>query len=101
MKEHLAEIMEQLENRNFAQALNLGRELGEDRDTLANTMLTALECQADLGQPELPSHYLPTQIRNKTITTKQLEHLYKHLKAQGVSAMNVALALDLIERESK
>jgi hypothetical protein len=48
----------------------------------------------------LPSHYLPTEHKDKYIKTKDIIKLFQQVKKDGTSAMNVALALDLIEREA-
>jgi hypothetical protein len=48
----------------------------------------------------LPSHYLPTEHKDKYINTKDIIKLFQQVKKDGYSAMNVALALDLIEREA-
>ena len=49
---------------------------------------------------KLPSHYLPEKYKSKYISTEHLIELFKYIESQGTSAMNVALALDLIEREA-
>ena len=49
---------------------------------------------------KLPSHYLPKKHKERYITTKQIIELFRDVKRDGTTAMNVALALDLIEREA-
>jgi hypothetical protein len=46
--------------------------------------------------PELPSGYLPGAIKNQTLTPETLRIIANDLERQGVTGLNVALALDLI-----
>lgn len=57
--------------------------------------LNNLEGMTD-NEPELPSHYLPSEVRNQTLTPETLERIAQDLRNQGISGLNVALALDLI-----
>lgn len=57
--------------------------------------LNNLEGMAE-DEPELPSHYLPGEIRNQTLTPETLERIAQDLRHQGISGLNVGLALDLI-----
>jgi hypothetical protein len=56
--------------------------------------------QPDQNQ-KLPSHYLPRDIADKTLQIWQLEAILDELKYRQITGGNVALFLDLIERESK
>jgi hypothetical protein len=48
IKRHLENVMDALESGNYTTALNLLRELREDRDQLAHGLLVAIECLAEL-----------------------------------------------------
>ncbi len=50
------------------------------------------------NSPELPSGYLPGEIKNQTLTPETLRIIAQELEHQGISGLNVALALDLITR---
>lgn len=63
-------------------------------DALTNA-LNNLEGMTD-NEPELPSHYLPSEVRNQTLTPETLERIAQDLRNQGISGLNVGLALDLI-----
>lgn len=97
IKQHLDDVMDALESRNFSQALELVRGLGEDRDTIAQSLLTAIECLAEVMPPmELASQYLPSEIKSQTLSPSTLRVIANDLERQGISGLNVALALDLI-----
>jgi len=49
-----------------------------------------------MNTPKLPSHYLPREVADMTLTPKTLRTIAKVLSAEGVEGINVALALDLI-----
>jgi hypothetical protein len=48
MKRHFESVMDALESGNYTTALNLLRELGEDKDQLAHSLLFAVECLSEL-----------------------------------------------------
>jgi hypothetical protein len=48
IKRHLEKVMDALESGNYQTALGLLRELGEDKDQLAHSLLFAVECLAEL-----------------------------------------------------
>jgi hypothetical protein len=50
---------------------------------------------------KLPSHYLPREIAGKTLEVWQLEAILDDLKYRQITSGNIALYLDLIEREAK
>lgn len=52
MKRHLESVMDALESGNYNTALTLLRELGEDKDQLAHSLLFAVECLAELEREE-------------------------------------------------
>ena len=50
------------------------------------------------NSPELPSGYLPGAIKNQTLTPETLRIIADDLEREGITGLNVALALDLITR---
>jgi hypothetical protein len=48
------------------------------------------------NSPELPSGYLPGAIKNQTLTPDTLRVIADDLEREGITGLNVALALDLI-----
>ena len=46
--------------------------------------------------PELPSGYLPGEIKNQTLTPDTLRGLATALEGEGITGLNIALALDLL-----
>ena len=50
------------------------------------------------NSPELPSGYLPGAIKNQTLTPETLRIIANDLEREGITGLNVALALDLITR---
>ena len=53
-----------------------------------------------MNTPKLPSHYLPRELADMTLAPKTLRAIAKNLTAQGITGINVALALDLLTREA-
>ena len=49
-----------------------------------------------MNTPKLPSHYLPREVADMTLTPKTLRAIAKDLTAQGITGVNVALALDMV-----
>ena len=98
MKELFTNIEEHLRAGEFAEALSL---LEPWKDDMPNQLwATVAGISGEPVDDYLPSHYLPRSVRNKTLTLADLKRVCLDLEAQEVSAVNVALALDLIEREA-
>ena len=53
-----------------------------------------------MNTPKLPSHYLPQEVADRTLTPKTLRAIAKDLTAKGITGVNVALALDLLATEA-
>jgi hypothetical protein len=49
--------------------------------------------------PDLASGYLPGEIKNQTLTPQTLREIADYLDSEGVTGLNVALALDLIAHQ--
>lgn len=96
MKDHLITLMGMIEERRFSEVLNALAPAGEDAP---NQLLAVVEYLAADNPPELPSHYLPWQTRRRLTTPNDLRELADSLEDQGISGLNVALALDLIVRD--
>lgn len=50
----------------------------------------------ETNTPELASGYLPSEIKNQTLTPDTLRDLANALEREEITAINIALALDLL-----
>lgn len=92
----LETVMELVQERRYREALD---KLTPWREDAPNQLWAVVEYLAADNPPELPSHYLPWQTRRRLTTPNDLRELADSLEDQGISGLNVALALDLIVRD--
>lgn len=64
------------------------------RDALTNALNNLGGMETNL--PELASGYLPSEIKNQTLTPDTLRDLANALEGEGITGLNIALALDLL-----
>jgi hypothetical protein len=50
---------------------------------------------------KLPSQYLPAEIRNLTLSTKQVREILAYLREYGTTAGNLALWVDLMANKAE
>ncbi len=86
------------------QTSEIGTYAESDRDYWAGYRDALTNALNNLGgmtpnTPDLASGYLPGTIKNQTLTPQTLREIADYLDSEGVTGLNVALALDLIAHQ--
>lgn len=92
----LETVMELVQERRYREALD---KLTPWRDDAPNQLWGVMEFLAADNPPELPSEFLPWQTGRRLTSPDNLRELADSLEDQGISGLNVALAIDLIVRD--
>jgi hypothetical protein len=96
MKEHFQQVEEHLQRGEFSQVLDKLKPWGDDAPQQLWAVLEAVSGSSE----RLVSSYLPTEISKATLAATAFSEISKRLERDGITALNLALALDLLTQYS-
>ena len=96
MKEHFQQVEEHLQRGEFSQVIDKLKPWGDDAPQQLWAVLEAVSGDTE----RLASSYLPAEISKATVAVTAFYEISKRLERDGITAVNLALALDILTQYS-